>query len=51
MLATLDPSLYTGDAAASLADPKELQLLRQGAAQLQAFARKAAKSPLETRPP
>jgi hypothetical protein len=50
-LAVIDPSLYDGDAADAIADPKLLSLLRQVAADMKAFSRTAAKNPLATRPP
>jgi hypothetical protein len=50
-MAVIDPSLYDGDAAAGIADPQLLALLRQVSADMKAFSRRAAKNPLETRPP
>jgi hypothetical protein len=50
-LAVIDPQLYDGDAFASIAAPLLLYQLREAAAELKAFSKKAAKDPLGTRPP
>lgn len=50
-LVAADPSFWPRGAAATIAGPKALAALRNAARSLQAFAKKAAKTPLATRPP
>jgi hypothetical protein len=49
--AVIDPSLYDGNATASIANPELLSGLRKTAAAMKAFAKTVKKNPLETRPP
>jgi hypothetical protein len=50
-VATIDPGLYDGDVMDALPNARDIGNLRKLAAGLKAFARKAAKTPLATRPP
>lgn len=50
-VATIDPGLYDGNILKALPDARDIANMRKLAASMKAFAKKAAKTPLATRPP